>query len=138
MATRYFTYNTRPVKVVEAADHALRAWALDWETGGWQPANELVYEVIGAPSPDVFELTPEDFVDAVEAERGARLAGDGPVFALYETVNAILAAAAVQDREPTREERALIRGVRRRTYGMFEEELRRRGDPAVDPELASG
>jgi hypothetical protein len=111
---------------------------LDWETGGWQLANELVYEVVGAAGPDVFLLTPADFVDAVEAERGARLTGDGPVFALYETVNAILDAAQAQDRVATPEERALIRGLRRRTYRMFEEELRRRGDPAADPDLASG
>jgi hypothetical protein len=137
MATRYFTYNTRPVKVVETAEGRLLGWALDWDTGGWQPANELVYEVVGAPSPDVFELAPADFVDAVEAERGARLTGDGPVFALYETVNAILDAAEEQDRDATPEERALVRGVRQRTYRMFEEELRRRGDPAADPELVS-
>jgi len=131
----YFSYFTRPVKILEAPDRVLVAWALDWDTGGWVPADELVTEILGATYQDVFRLTPQMFVDEVEGERGARLSGDAPVFALYETINSILDTAQSEDRIMTDEERALVTGLRRKTYRMFEEELRRRGDPAAEPEL---
>lgn len=131
----YYTYHTRPVKLTETAEGGMSAWALDWETGGWARATQLIDEILFAAGGDVFKVRPDDFVDAVEFERGRRLSGDAPVFALYETINAILAGAREENRPTTLEEKALIRGLRRKTYRMFEEELRRRGDPAADPDL---
>jgi hypothetical protein len=132
----YYEYYTRPVKLEETPDGRMRAWALDWETGGWVLANDLIFKIVSAaPSDEVFRLTPDDFVDAVEFERGRRLNGDGPVFALYETVKAIGAVADSEGRRLTLDEIALMKGLRRRTYRMFEEELQRRGDPAADPDL---
>jgi hypothetical protein len=133
---RYYTYYTRPVKILQTADGRRVGWALNWETGGWEPADELVGAVFGATrQDDIFNVTPDDFVDEVEAERGDRLTGDGPVYALYETINSILDLARAQNRRLDPEEAAVVRGLRRRTYRMFEEDLKRRGDLAADPDL---
>ncbi|MEU5722565.1 hypothetical protein [Micromonospora sp. NPDC047738] len=37
----------------------------------------------------------------------------------------------------TAEEAALIKGIRRRTFVMFEEQLQRAGDPGADPTIAT-
>jgi hypothetical protein len=134
----YYTYHTRPVKLVETHDGGVRAWALDWTTGGWVRANELIDEILFAVGGDTFRLTPEDFIDAVEFQRGRRVKGDGPVFALYETADAIGASAEKQNRRLTADNISLVKGLRRKTYRMFEEELQRQGDPGADPDLLDG
>jgi hypothetical protein len=126
-------YYERPVKIVEAPDGGMQAWGLDLDSGGWVPANDLILRIVGATHEDIFTVTAEDFVNAVEDTRGQYLRGDGPVFALYETIESIVASA--KGRRMTPEELALIKGLRRRTYRMFEEELRQRGDPAAEPDL---
>jgi hypothetical protein len=131
----YYTYHERPVKIVETDDGGMRAWALDWDTGGWAKANQLIDPILFAIGGDVFKVPPDDFVDAVEFQRSRRLSGDAPVFALYDTIRSIADAADRENRRLTLEEKALIKGLRRKTYRMFEEELRRQGDPAADPDL---
>jgi hypothetical protein len=129
---QYFDYYSRPVKFVPAPD-GMAVWRLSWETGGWEPADEaFADEIIGDVGGEVFRLDKDRFVDLTEEQRGRRLRGDGPVYALYETVNGIIAGAEREHRSPNPTERALIQGIRRRTYPMFEAELARRGDPAAD------
>ncbi|MEE3919757.1 hypothetical protein V2I01_20130 [Micromonospora sp. BRA006-A] len=86
---------------------------------------------------EIYEVSPEEFVQLTELERSLYLQGDGPIFALYETVRAIEDTLQQERRYPTPEEQALIRGVRRRTFVMFEEQLQQAGDPAADPTIAS-
>ncbi|MFG1802141.1 hypothetical protein ACGFI4_18450 [Micromonospora carbonacea] len=86
---------------------------------------------------EIFTRPPEDFVQEVEAYRGYYLRGGGPIFALYETVRAIEDVAAAERRALTTEERALVQGIRRRTFVMFEEQLQREGDPGADPTIAA-
>ena len=128
----YFSYYTRPVKFLATPDGGMTAWKLNWDTGGWEPANELVNEIIGAVGGEISTLDRDRFIDLTEDTRAELLRGDGPVFALYETVNALTKDALDSGRDLTDEEKALIKGVRRRTYAMFEAELARRGDPAAD------
>ena len=128
----YFSYYQRPVKFLATPDGGMAAYRLSWQTGGWEPADDIADEVIGAVGGEISELDRDRFIDLTERNRAELLRGDGPVYALYETVNAMVNDALEQGRALTPEEKALVRGVRRRTYAMFEAELARRGDPAAD------
>lgn len=133
----YYDYYETPVKFVPTPEGGLTAWRLDRETGGWQPANDIVDEIIFAIGGDIYVRSAERFVQRTEEERGRYLKGEGPIFALYETVKAIEDIAIAERRAYTPEEAALIRGIRRRTFVMFEEQLRQAGDPGADPTIAA-
>jgi len=128
----YYSYYTRPVKFLATPDGGMAAWKMSWETGGWEPADELVNEIIGAVGGEISPIDKDRFIDLTEDNRAELLRGEGPVYALYETVNALMRDARESGRAPTDEEKALVKGIRRRTYAMFEAELARRGDPAAD------
>lgn len=59
-----------------------------------------------------------------------------PIFALYETAEAVLDTADKERRALITAERELVESIRRKTFVMFEEKLPREGDPAADPSLA--
>ncbi|MFI7425541.1 hypothetical protein ACIBPB_01000 [Micromonospora sp. NPDC049836] len=133
----YYDYYETPVKFVPTPDGGLTAWRLDRETGGWQPANDIVDEILFAIGGDIYVRSAERFVQRTEEERARYLKGEGPIFALYETVKAIEDVAIAERRAYTPEEAALVRGIRRRTFVMFEEQLRAAGDPGADPTIAA-
>lgn len=133
----YHRYYASPVKIVEAADGGVQVWRVSADTGGWRQRNDLLEEIVFAVGGDVFVLPPDRFVQEVEAYRGRHLSGDGPIFALYEVVKAILETAVREDRRLTQTERELIRGIRSKTFVMFEEWLQRQGDPGADPTVAA-
>jgi hypothetical protein len=128
----YYDYYTRPVKFLANADGGMDTWMLTWETGGWEPADEVVNEIIGAVGGEISPISRERFIELTEQNRGRLLHGEGPVFALYETVEAILVDVRNNRKVLTDEEKALIKGIRRRTYAMFEADLARRGDLGAD------
>jgi hypothetical protein len=130
---RYYKYYARPVKFVATPDGGMAVWKLSLDTGGWEPGDEaLVDEIVGAVGGEVTRLDRDRFIDLTEATRGELIRGEGPVFALYETVNGIIADARKEHHNLTPEAKALVQGIRKRTYAMFEAELARRGDPAAD------
>jgi hypothetical protein len=135
---RYFTYYESPVKLVETPGGGVAGWRLSWDTGGWEPANNLIDTLLFIGGDEIEEVTPAEFVQQTEHDRGIYLRGDGPVYALYETARAIEETVRREHRYPTEQEQALIRGIRRKTFVMFEEELRQAGDPAADPTIATG
>lgn len=132
----YYLYYQSPVKIVETTDGGARTWRVSIDTGGWQEENNLFSEIVFDVGGEVFRRSPEDFVQEVERFRADYLEGDGPIFALYETVQALRDAAKAEGRHLTPKERALIRGIRQRTFVMFEEQLRAAGDPGADPDIA--
>ncbi|MGC1213150.1 MAG: hypothetical protein WA890_18020 [Micromonospora sp.] len=134
----YFTYYEAPVKMVPTPEGGLAAWRLNRNSGGWKPANHLVDKILFAVGGEIDVLTADEFVQWTEYERARYLMGEGPVFALYETVKAIEDAADAERRRLTLHEQALIGGIRRKTFVMFEEELQRAGDPGADPTIATG
>ncbi|MCI4064403.1 hypothetical protein MRQ36_18065 [Micromonospora sp. R77] len=134
----YFSYFWSPVKMMPTPDGGLTAWRLSIDTGGWETANDLVDEILFAVGGEISVLTADQFIQYTEHDRGRYLRGDGPVFALYETVRAIEDAADTERRRLTPQEQALVRGIRRKTFVMFEEELQRAGDPGADPTIATG
>lgn len=107
-------------------------YRLNTETGEFDLDNRPIPEILFATSTsEVASLDYDDFVWTTEEVRGD-LRGDGPVFALYETINAIYEQAAREGRKSiTREELALIKSIRRRTFKMWEDEAARRaaGEP---------
>ncbi|WP_143532271.1 hypothetical protein [Saccharothrix sp. ALI-22-I] len=107
-------------------------YRLNTDTGEFQPDNRPIAEILLATSTsEVSSLDREEFIWTTEEIRG-QLRGDGPVFALYETINAMYEQKEREGRKSfTPEERALIRSIRRRTFKMWEEEAARRaaGEP---------
>ncbi|MET8082767.1 hypothetical protein [Micromonospora sp. NPDC005237] len=133
----YYLYYQSPVKIVETSDGGARVWRVSIDTGGWQENNDLFGEIVFDVGGEVFRQTAEEFVQEVERFRAHYLVGEGPIFALYETVQALRDVAEAEGRPLTPKEQALIRGIRQRTFVMFEEQLRAAGDPGADPELAT-
>ncbi|MEV1110394.1 MULTISPECIES: hypothetical protein [unclassified Micromonospora] len=125
------------MKIVETPDGGARVWRVAIDTGGWQAKPSLFTEIMLAVGGDIFRRSEADFVQEVEAFRAYYLEGDGPIFALYETVRSIEDLAAAEGRHLTPREQALIRGIRQRSFVMFEEQLRAAGDPGADPDLAA-
>ncbi|WP_030490831.1 hypothetical protein [Micromonospora chokoriensis] len=132
----YYLYYQSPVKIVETADGGARVWRLSIDSGGWHEKNDIFVEITLGVGGDIFSRTAEDFVQEVEAFRAHHLKGDGPIFALYETVRSIELLADAEARYETPREQAIIRGIRQRTFVMFEEQLRAAGDPGADPDIA--
>ncbi|SCL35351.1 hypothetical protein GA0074692_4070 [Micromonospora pallida] len=131
----YFRYYASPVKLVEMPGGGVTAWRVSIDTGGWESADDLIEEILFAVGGEIFSLSSDDFVQEVERYRARYLNGDGPIFALYETVKAIVEAERSERRYLTDRERALVRGIRRKTFVMFEEQLKQQGDPGADPSL---
>lgn len=131
----FYRYFGTPVKLVESPHGGIRGWRLSMDHGGWDEANDIIDEILFAVGGEIYKLSREDFVQAVESYRAHYLPGDGPIFALYETVDAITDAEERERRCLTDEELALVRGIRRKTFVMFEEQLRRQGDPGADPSV---
>ncbi len=105
---------------------------LNTQTGEFDPDNRPILEILLATSTsEVASLDKEEFIWLTEGIR-EDLEGDGPVFALYDTVNAIYEQAQREGRKSiSPEEVALIESIRRRTFAMWEEEMARRaaGEP---------
>ncbi|MFG3642377.1 hypothetical protein ACGF3C_19150 [Micromonospora sp. NPDC047762] len=131
----YYLYYQSPVKIVETPDGGARVWRLSIDSGGWHEKNDIFAEVTLGVGGDIFRRTAEDFVQEVEAFRAHYLKGEGPIFALYETVRSIELLADAEARHETPKEQALIRGIRQRTFVMFEEQLHEAGDPGADPDI---
>ncbi|MFF3867045.1 hypothetical protein [Micromonospora sp. NPDC001898] len=133
----YYRYYASPVKIVASSDGGIRVWRVSIDTGGWRQENEIFEEIAFAVGGEIFTLSPDRFVQEVEAYRGRHLSGKGPIFALYETVDAIIGAEAREGRRLTEREQALVRGIRRKTFVLFEEQLQQGGDPGADPTIAA-
>ena len=134
---KFFNHYDSPVKLVATPDGGVAGWRLSKDSGGWREANNLIDKVLFVGGDEITEISREEFVQLTELERSLYLSGDGPIFALYETVRAIEETLREERRYPTPQEQALIRGVRRRTFVMFEEQLQQAGDPAADPTIAA-
>ncbi len=131
----YYEHYAAPVKLLETPDGGMVAWRASSETGAWEKRNDLIDEIIFARGGETFVRSVEQFVDVTEQWRADWRVADGSIAALYETCAAVVDAVRREGRRPTNSEIALVRGIRRRTYRMFEEKLAAEGNPAADPEL---
>ncbi|HYN97745.1 MAG TPA: hypothetical protein VES42_28225 [Pilimelia sp.] len=135
----YYRYNKSPVKVMFPDDYENPGiWRLSIDTGGWKSVDSLVLiELQSDVGGEVDRIDRKRFIDLTESERAYYLRGDGPIFALYGTIAALEDQAISEGRPLTQNERAMIHGLRRKTYAMFERELHQRGDPGADPDPES-
>ena len=127
----YFLYFGRTFVIDSTPDGGLAGSLLNWDTGEFEPNHEPIEKVLFATSDsDISALDREQFVQRTERVR-QELTGDGPIFALYDTIHAMHDQRRAEDRRLTDEEIALIASIRRRTFGMWEDELARRaaGEP---------
>ncbi|WP_051772980.1 hypothetical protein [Saccharothrix sp. NRRL B-16314] len=95
-------------------------YRLNTRTGEFDLDNRPIPEILLATSTsEVASLDYDDFVWTTEEIRG-RLRGDGAVFALYETIDAMYEQKEREGRKAfTPEERALIKSIRRRMFKMW-------------------
>ncbi|UJW34174.1 hypothetical protein L3Q67_10645 [Saccharothrix sp. AJ9571] len=127
----YFLYFGRTFVIDSTPDGGLAGSLLNWDTGEFEPDHEPIQKVLFATSDsDISALSRERFVQRTERIRRG-LTGDGPIFALYETIDSIHAQAKAENRRVTDEELDLIESIQRRTFAMWEDELARRaaGEP---------
>lgn len=123
----FFLYEEWPVAFVVLPDGGLDCLAMNAQTGEFQREMRYYRDIRLKFEADVDRLTRIEFVQAVERQRARHLKGDGPVFALYDTIRAIEDTARDEGRVLTAEERALIHTLRERTHEMFEAAIRERG-----------
>ncbi|MFC0115069.1 hypothetical protein [Kibdelosporangium aridum] len=128
----YYKYYGKTFRIDTDADDELTGHVLNLRTGAFDRADDQVDRVMFSRSGDVYSLSEAEFVNDTEVERATYLTGDGPIFALYDTIKAIRAHAAAEGRKLTPHETALIVGLRKKTFKMWEEEFARRdnGEPA--------
>ncbi|MEU9504920.1 hypothetical protein AB0D32_01390 [Micromonospora sp. NPDC048170] len=133
----FFSYYDTPVKLVADEVGHVIGWQLSRENGGWKRADDLARKILFVGGDEVEELSRDEFIEYTEHDRARYLHGAGPIFALYETVAAIVEQADLERRPLTPHESALVIGIRRKTFVMFEEQLQQAGDPAADPSLGA-
>jgi hypothetical protein len=124
---QYYAYEGRPVVFEEAPDGGVSVWALSYRTGEFERDKSYLRKIWFGTTADIETLTRDEFVQRVEEVRGRRLSGEGPAYALYETINGIEDAARAVPRRLTPEERALVHTLRLRAHDLFEAELREQG-----------
>jgi len=130
--TRFYEYYSWPYRIDETPDGGLTGSILDTRTGRFTEKNEPLRKVMHATSTsDISALDEDEFVQLTERERAENLTGDGPIFALYDTVRATWDTARDEGRRITGEELALVEELYRRTFKMWEEEFARQdaGEP---------
>ncbi|HEY3463564.1 MAG TPA: hypothetical protein VGL47_00400 [Amycolatopsis sp.] len=127
----YFEYFAHSYVVDSTPDGGLTGRILNWKTGAFDDDPEHVTDVLFDHGPDIRSLDRERFIRRTEEQRQRYLRGDGPIFALYQTIDALWDAAKEENRRITKEERALIDSLYRRTFRMWEDEFARRaaGEP---------
>lgn len=128
---RYYLYEGRPVAFVATPGGGLSVWALSGRTGEFELNRSYVDKIWFGTTADIDTVSRQEFVQRVEEYRGRRLHGEGPVYALYETINALEDASRAEARALTPDEKALVHSLRLRTHELFEAELRARGRPGT-------
>jgi hypothetical protein len=130
-APEYYLYEEWPVVFVEPPGGGLDCLAMNADTGEFQREMRYYRDIRTRLDANVDRVSRDEFVQWVERQRGKHVRGEGPVFALYETIRAVEDTARDEGRTLTDEERALIHTLRRRTHEMFEAAIRERGGTGV-------
>ncbi|SMC89997.1 hypothetical protein [Kibdelosporangium aridum] len=123
----YYKYFNKTYKITEDAEGNLYGHVLNLRTGEFDLATNLIRRVLYDVHADIDEIDEAEFIDATERERARYLVGDGPIFALYDTIQGIIDQAEREGRnrlEP--HENALVTQLRKQTFTMWEDEFTRR------------
>ncbi len=115
----YYILELLPVKFVPIPG-GLAVLKMNRDTGVFENGIEYRARALSIDSWYVDHVTEDNFIQHVESLRSRCLQGEGPLFALYKTMNAIEDAAKAEDRPLTEEEYASRAEMRRQTYAMFQ------------------
>jgi len=115
----YYVVGARPVKFVPTADGGMTVLKMNWKSGVFEYGMEYLARA-SSSDPEVDHVSEDEFIQHVESLRSRAVHGEGAIFALYQTMNAIEDAAKAQSRPLTAEARALLAELRRQTYSMFQ------------------
>ncbi|WP_018681003.1 hypothetical protein [Actinokineospora enzanensis] len=137
--TRYYRYGSTTYRIEQDENREERGYLLNLETGVFQRNDDLIDEVTGATTTSYITRTHFDnFVRYSEGVR-QRLRGEGPAFALYDTIQAIHDKLQAEGRiqfEPA--EAALVQAIHKRTFPLWEEDERRRAEGLPPKNIATG
>jgi hypothetical protein len=117
----YFIIGDLPVKFVATPDGGLEVLKMSWTSGRFESGMEF-YARAGSSSPDVEQVSEDEFIQQVEGLRGRRVRVEGSLAALYELINATEDIAEEEGRALSPEEQALLAQLRRQTYELFQAE----------------
>jgi hypothetical protein len=124
---QYYVDEQRPVVFAQRADGGLDVLALSPETGGFERDKSYAEKIWLGTTANSETVSREEFVQRVEEYRRRHLTGEGPVFAVYETIAGVLDNARAAGRWPTDEGKALVPSLRAHVHELFEADLRGRG-----------
>lgn len=130
---QYYFYEERPVVLVQTEDGSLDCQVLDYKSGEFRREMRYYFDILFKFEANSERVTRDEFIQWTERQRAHFVKGEGPVFALYGTVDAVKENAVAEGRHLTDEERALIHTLRERTHEMFEEMLRESGRNGMPP-----
>src|SRR5215217_7992041 len=90
---RYYRHYATPVQLEIPPGGGYVAYSLDWRTGRFVEDNAKIDDVLWAQAGEIGPVSYEDFVEDTEELRRENLQGDGPIFALYGTIDAMESVA---------------------------------------------
>ena len=128
----YFQHYGTPYKLVRPPEGGLAGYLLDPATGRFVEDNDKIDDVLWAREGEIGAVPEEDFIRRTEEFRREYLRGDGPIFALYETIDAMHSVAKEEGHAKiSREQGRLKMALYLRTFKMWEDEFARRdaGEP---------
>ncbi|RZQ65022.1 hypothetical protein [Amycolatopsis suaedae] len=129
----YFEYFHRTYRIDETPEGGMVGYLYNWDTGGFDPRTDIIDRVLfDMGHPEISTLSAEEFADETERNRMRYFDGDGPIFALYDTIRGLYTQAKEEGRELTDQEADLVYALRQRTFHMWEEDFARQaaGEPS--------
>ncbi|HET6703728.1 hypothetical protein [Amycolatopsis sp.] len=124
---RFYKYYAQTYRIDSAPNGGLVGTLLDLTTGFFVQDSSHIREVMRAMTESHIDgpFNEEKFIQETEFERSHYLTGDGPIFALYDTIKGIDHVVRREERRRTPQEVALIQALRKRTFKMWEDEAAR-------------
>ena len=124
---RFYKYYAQTYRIDTAPNGGLVGTLLDLTTGFFVQDSSHIREVMRAMTDTNIRgpFNEEKFIQETEFERSYYLTGDGPIFALYDTIKGIDDVVRREERRRTPQEVALIEALRKRTFKMWEDEAAR-------------
>ncbi|WP_424185818.1 hypothetical protein ACOBQX_28735 [Actinokineospora sp. G85] len=137
--TSYYRYWSTSYRIEVDEDHTERGYLLNPDTGVFERNDDLIFEVTSATTTSYISAVPEEQYRWQTEGVREQLTGTGPVFALYDTVDAIYARVKAEGRRRlTDGERVLVQSIRKRTFALWEDDERRRAAGQEPLNVATG
>ena len=124
----FYKYYSQTYRIDSTPEGGLKGTILNLRTGFFEEDSSHIRELIWSTTESNIRgpFDEDRFVQETESERSQHLTGDGPIFALYDTMLGIDDVAVREGRRRTKQETALMRALQKRTFKMWEDEAARR------------